>query len=254
MSIPGNRILSGHCVKQRRYQILRARVFQSPLQQLSLSGSALACSMLDPEGSVEHRASSSFSRVFFIPLAMVLAVATLLFLAFAASQQKENDFYTFKMVNIRGKLVSLEKYRGSVSLVVNVASECGFTDSHYKALQQLQRDLGSQHFNVLAFPCNQFGQQEPDSNKEIESFARKTYGATFPMFSKIAVTGAGANAAFKYLIESTGEEPTWNFWKYLVAPNGKVVKAWDSTVTIQEIKPYITELLRKILLKQKDEL
>uniref|UniRef100_A0A452IK26 Glutathione peroxidase n=1 Tax=Gopherus agassizii TaxID=38772 RepID=A0A452IK26_9SAUR len=214
----------------------------------------LACSMLDPEGSVEHRASSSFSRVFFIPLAMVLAVATLLFLAFAASQQKENDFYTFKMVNIRGKLVSLEKYRGSVSLVVNVASECGFTDSHYKALQQLQRDLGSQHFNVLAFPCNQFGQQEPDSNKEIESFARKTYGATFPMFSKIAVTGAGANAAFKYLIESTGEEPTWNFWKYLVAPNGKVVKAWDSTVTIQEIKPYITELLRKILLKQKDEL
>uniref|UniRef100_A0A8C0QI32 Glutathione peroxidase n=1 Tax=Chelonoidis abingdonii TaxID=106734 RepID=A0A8C0QI32_CHEAB len=141
-----------------------------------------------------------------------------------------------------------------VSLVVNVASECGFTDSHYKALQQLQRDLGSQYFNVLAFPCNQFGQQEPDSNKEIESFARKTYGATFPMFSKIAVTGAGANAAFKYLTESTGEEPTWNFWKYLVAPNGKAVKAWDSTVTIQEIKPYITELLRKILLKQKNEL
>nr|XP_005284871.2 glutathione peroxidase 7 [Chrysemys picta bellii] len=213
----------------------------------------LSCSMLDPEGSVEHRASSS-SRVFLILLAMLLAVALLLCLAFAASQQKENDFYTFKVVNIRGKLVSLEKYRGSVSLVVNVASECGFTDSHYKALQQLQRDLGSHHFNVLAFPCNQFGQQEPDSNKEIESFARKTYGASFPMFSKIAVTGAGANAAFKYLIESTGEEPTWNFWKYLVAPNGKVVKAWDSTVTVEEIKPYITELLRKIILNQKDEL
>ncbi|KAM7161818.1 glutathione peroxidase 7 [Macrochelys suwanniensis] len=215
----------------------------------------LSCSMLDPEGSVEHRASSSsFSRVFLVPLAMLLAVAALLFLAFAASQQKENDFYTFKVINIRGKLVSLEKYRGSVSLVVNVASECGFTDSHYKALQKLQRDLGPYHFNVLAFPCNQFGQQEPDSNKEIESFARKTYGASFPMFSKTAVTGAGANAAFKYLVESTGEEPTWNFWKYLVAPNGKVVKAWDSTVTIEEIKPYITELVRKIILKQKDEL
>ncbi|POI21678.1 hypothetical protein CIB84_014574, partial [Bambusicola thoracicus] len=73
-----------------------------------------------------------------------------------------------------------------VSLVVNVASECGFTDSHYKALQQLQKDLGPYHFNVLAFPCNQFGQQEPDTNKEIESFARKTYGASFPMFSKVA--------------------------------------------------------------------
>uniref|UniRef100_A0A9L0IB87 Glutathione peroxidase n=1 Tax=Equus asinus TaxID=9793 RepID=A0A9L0IB87_EQUAS len=86
-----------------------------------------------------------------------------------------------------------------VSLVVNVASECGFTDQHYRALQQLQRDLGPHHFNVLAFPCNQFGQQEPDSNKEIESFARRTYSVSFPMFSKIAVVGTGAHPAFKYL-------------------------------------------------------
>uniref|UniRef100_A0A8C2TLS0 Glutathione peroxidase n=2 Tax=Galliformes TaxID=8976 RepID=A0A8C2TLS0_COTJA len=141
-----------------------------------------------------------------------------------------------------------------VSLVVNVASECGFTDSHYKALQQLQKDLGPYHFNVLAFPCNQFGQQEPDTNKEIESFARKTYGASFPMFSKVAVSGAGAIPAFKYLIDSTGEEPTWNFWKYLVDPNGKVVKAWDSTVSVEEIRPHVTELVRKIILKKKDEL
>uniref|UniRef100_A0A8B9TMH1 Glutathione peroxidase n=1 Tax=Anas platyrhynchos TaxID=8839 RepID=A0A8B9TMH1_ANAPL len=170
-------------------------------------------------------------------------LSALLLLAFSATQQKETDFYTFKVVNIRGKLVSLEKYRGSVSLVVNVASECGFTDSHYKALQQLQKDLGPYHFN-----------QEPDTNKEIESFARKTYGATFPMFSKIAVSGAGAIPAFKYLIDSTGEEPTWNFWKYLVGPNGKVVKAWDSTVSVEEIRPYVTELVRKIILKKKDEL
>ncbi|XP_045655480.1 glutathione peroxidase 7 isoform X3 [Ursus americanus] len=93
-----------------------------------------------------------------------------------------------------------------VSLVVNVASECGFTDQHYRALQQLQRDLGPHHFNVLAFPCNQFGQQEPDTNKEIESFARRTYSVSFPMFSKVAVTGAGAHPAFKYLIPL---EPLW---------------------------------------------
>ncbi|KAJ6662501.1 hypothetical protein lerEdw1_011637 [Lerista edwardsae] len=173
---------------------------------------------------------------------MLLVIGALLLLAFSASEQKEDNFYSFKVVNIRGKLVSLDKYRGSVALVVNVASECGYTDSHYKALQQLQREFGPYHFNVLAFPCNQFGQQEPDSDKEIESFARKTYKVSFPMFSKIAVT------------ESTGEEPTWNFWKYLVDPNGKVVKVWDSTVTIEEIKPYVTELVRNIILKKKDEL
>nr|XP_020643802.1 glutathione peroxidase 7 [Pogona vitticeps] len=210
--------------------------------------------MIDPEGSVEHKADFSLGKVVLILLAMLTLLCAFLFLAFSASEQKEDNFYAFKVVNIRGKLVSLEKYRGSVSLVVNVASECGYTDSHYKALQKLQRELGSHHFNVLAFPCNQFGQQEPNSNKEIESFARKMYGVTFPMFSKIAVKGTGANPAFKYLIESTGEEPTWNFWKYLVDPKGKVVKAWDSNVLIEEIKPYVTELVRNIILKKKDEL
>ncbi|XP_060087810.1 glutathione peroxidase 7 [Heteronotia binoei] len=212
--------------------------------------------MLDPEGSAEreHKVNSSFCKVFLILVTMLIVLVAWLLLAFSATEQKETNFYSFKVVNIRGKLVSLEKYRGSVSLVVNVASECGYTDSHYKALQQLQRELGPYHFNVLAFPCNQFGQQEPDSNKEIESFARKTYGVSFPMFSKIAVKGTGANPAFKYLVESTGDEPTWNFWKYLVDPSGNVVKAWDSTVTIEEIKPYVTELVRNIILKKKDEL
>uniref|UniRef100_A0A8C5WMI5 Glutathione peroxidase n=1 Tax=Leptobrachium leishanense TaxID=445787 RepID=A0A8C5WMI5_9ANUR len=131
---------------------------------------------------------------------MIPAVLLLLLLLLPESLQKDKDFYTFKVVNIRGKLVSLEKYRGSVSLAVNVASQCGYTDGHYKALQQLQRDLGSSHFNVLAFPCNQFGHQEPDGDREIESFIRRNYSVTFPMFSKIAVSGTGANAAFKYLI------------------------------------------------------
>ncbi|XP_055259435.1 glutathione peroxidase 7 isoform X1 [Moschus berezovskii] len=180
--------------------------------------------------------------------------AAWLLLAAAACAPREQDFYDFKAVNIRGKLVSLEKYRGSVSLVVNVASECGFTDQHYRALQQLQRDLGPHHFNVLAFPCNQFGQQEPDSNKEIESFARRTYSVSFPMFSKIAVTGTGAHPAFKYLTETSGKEPTWNFWKYLVAPDGKVVGAWDPTVSVEEIRPQVTALVRKLILKKREDL
>lgn len=87
-----------------------------------------------------------------------------------------------------------------VSLVVNVASECGFTEEHYNQLQQLQRDFGPYHFNVLAFPCNQFGQQEPGSDKEIDSFVRRVYGVSFPLFSKIAVVGTGANNVYKYLL------------------------------------------------------
>ncbi|KAM6173349.1 glutathione peroxidase 7 [Erethizon dorsatum] len=182
-----------------------------------------------------------------------LAAAWLLLWA-AASAQRERDFYDFQAVNIRGKLVSLEKYRGAVSLVVNVASECGFTDQHYRALQQLQKDLGPHHFNVLAFPCNQFGQQEPDSNREIESFARHTYSVSFPMFSKVEVTGTGAHPAFKYLTETSGKEPTWNFWKYLVAPDGKVVGAWDPTVAVEEIRPHIVELVRKLILRKREDL
>ncbi|MEJ1282650.1 glutathione peroxidase 7 [Cricetulus griseus] len=214
--------------------------------------------------------------------AMVATVAAAWLLLWAtACAKSEQDFYDFKAVNIRGKLVSLDKYRGSVSdgplrawlpgagfdgsartrdssggysprvsLVVNVASECGFTDQNYRALQQLQRDLGPYHFNVLAFPCNQFGQQEPDTNREIENFARRTYSVSFPMFSKIAVTGTGAHPAFKYLTQTSGKEPTWNFWKYLVDPDGKVVGAWDPTVPIQEIKPQITELMVALPVKR----
>lgn len=91
-----------------------------------------------------------------------------------------------------------------MSLVVNVASECGFTEEHYKDLQQLQRDFGPYHFNVLAFPCNQFGQQEPGSDKDIDSFVRRVYGVSFPLFSKIAVVGTGANNVYKYLVGKFG--------------------------------------------------
>ncbi|XP_042191864.1 glutathione peroxidase 7 [Callorhinchus milii] len=184
----------------------------------------------------------------------VAMAAVLLLLWVSPAEQKHNDFYSFKVINIRGKLVSLEKYRGSVSLVVNVASECGLTENNYKELQQLQRDLGPNHFNVLGFPCNQFGSQEPGSDQEIESFVRKTYKVSFPMFSKIAVKGIGTNAAFKYLIDAFGKEPDWNFWKYLVDVNGKVVSAWGPTVSIEKIKPHITPLVRQLIISRKDEL
>ncbi|XP_038650171.1 glutathione peroxidase 7 [Scyliorhinus canicula] len=185
---------------------------------------------------------------------MSLTASVLLLFLVLPSEEKTKDFYSFQAVNIRGKLISLEKYRGSVSLVVNVASECGFTESHYKELQQLQRELGPMHFNVLGFPCNQFGNQEPGPDQEIEKFVRRIYGVTFPIFSKINVKGPGANAAFKYLTDSSGKEPTWNFWKYLVDVNGEVVDVWETSLSVAEIKPKIASLVRQLIVKQKDEL
>ncbi|KAI5096228.1 glutathione peroxidase 7 [Silurus meridionalis] len=185
---------------------------------------------------------------------LILLWALVLLLLNHVVEAKQKDFYTFKVVNSRGKLVSLEKYRGSVSLVVNVASECGFTEEHYKDLQQLQRDFGPYHFNVLAFPCNQFGQQEPGSDKEIDSFVRRVYGVSFPLFSKIAVVGIGANNAFKYLAEVTRKEPDWNFWKYLIDVDGQVVGSWSPKVSVKEIRPKITEMVRKLIIKRKEEL
>ncbi|CAL8309449.1 unnamed protein product [Lota lota] len=185
---------------------------------------------------------------------MLLGALGTLIASFLLIEAKEKDFYTFKVVNSRGRLVSLEKYRGSVSLVVNVASDCGFTEEHYRDLQQLQKDYGPYHFNVLAFPCNQFGQQEPGSDKEIDSFVRRVYGVSFPLFSKIAVVGTGANNAYKYLAESSGKEPDWNFWKYLIDVSGKVLEAWGPSVSVKDIKPKVAEMVREIILKKKEEL
>ncbi|XP_041064404.1 glutathione peroxidase 7 [Carcharodon carcharias] len=211
---------------------------------------------------MQESADKQTSRIVTLPklrflllfIAMLLVAIIVLFFLVLPSEEKTKDFYSFKGVNIRGKLISLEKYRGSVSLVVNVASECGFTENHYKDLQQLQRELGPMHFNVLGFPCNQFGNQEPGSDQEIEKFVRRTYGVSFPMFSKINVKGPGTNAAFKYLTDSSGKEPNWNFWKYLVDANGKVVDVWETSVSVAEIKPKIISLVRQLIVKRKDEL
>ncbi|KAL1022738.1 hypothetical protein UPYG_G00031690 [Umbra pygmaea] len=185
---------------------------------------------------------------------MQISVLAFLLLLFSQNDAKQKDFYTFKVVNSRGKLVSLEKYRGSVSLVVNVASDCGFTENHYTELQQLQRDFGPSHFNVLAFPCNQFGQQEPGSDKDIDAFVRRVYGVSFPLFSKIAVVGIGANNVYKYLVEASGKEPDWNFWKYLIDTDGKVVDGWGPRVSVNELRPKVAEMVRDIILKKKEEL
>ncbi|XP_074643191.1 glutathione peroxidase 7-like [Tubulanus polymorphus] len=138
------------------------------------------------------------------------------------------NIYSFEVSDIDGNFISLDRFRGKVLLMVNVASECGFTDGHYKALVDLQRTLGKTgSFSVLGFPCNQFGAQEPGTNEQIKKFAQINYKVNFPMFAKInVVDGITVAPLWKYLAEKSGSAPQWNFWKYLVSSDGEVLQAW----------------------------
>ena len=129
-----------------------------------------------------------------------------------------------------------------ISLVVNVASECGYTDQNYRELVSLQEDYHSSGFNVLAFPCNQFGGQEPAANEEILKFAKDKYDVNFPMFAKVDVKGEEISKVYEHLTKTVLSTPTWNFCKYLVDRNGEVVqffKEKDSFVTIRQSLDYL---------------
>lgn len=146
------------------------------------------------------------------------------------------DFYSFTVNDHLGKEVSLEDYRGKATLVVNVASQCGYTESTYRALKKLHDILSyGNYFSVLAFPCNQFGDQEPLDIPEIIEFVTTEYDVEFPVFNKIPVIGEHADPAFKYLIEESSVVPDWNFYKYLVDHTGHVIKAWATRTSIEEI-------------------
>src|SRR5258706_1739495 len=134
--------------------------------------------------------------------------------------------YDYSAKSLQGDIVPLSNYRGQVLLIVNTASECGFTPQ-YAGLETLEKKFGARGFHVLGFPCNQFGSQEPGEEKEIEKFCSRTYGTTFPMFAKIDVNGERAHPLFKYLKESKGglltEAIKWNFTKFLIDREGQVI-------------------------------
>ena len=114
-------------------------------------------------------------------------------------------------------------------MVVNTASYCGFTPQ-YEALESISSKYNAKGFVVLGFPSNDFGQQEPGTNKEIADFCKNTYDVKFPMFAKTVVSGSNPNPMFKLLIDKTGTSPKWNFYKYLIDRNGNVVEAYGSLV------------------------
>jgi glutathione peroxidase len=134
-----------------------------------------------------------------------------------------------KFANLMDEPVSLCQFRGKVLLIVNTASECGYTPQ-YEGLEKLYRRYRDKGFAVLGFPANDFGGQEPGSNKEIAQFCRLNYGVTFPMFTKTSVVGANANALFQELAAKTGKPPRWNFHKYLLDRTGQPIAVFESAV------------------------
>ncbi|MFM7600872.1 MAG: glutathione peroxidase [Pseudanabaena sp.] len=144
-----------------------------------------------------------------------------------------STLYDFQITNIDGQPVDLSQYKGKVALVVNVASKCGYT-KQYKGLESLYREYKDKGFEILGFPSNDFGAQEPGTEAEIKSFCSLTYDVTFAMFSKVKVSGSGMTDAYKYLTETTGSQVNWNFNKFLVNKEGQVVKYYPSSVAPED--------------------
>ena len=175
-------------------------------------------------------------------------IMTMLFSLFAlpASGQNESEFYKLSAANQNGELISMSDYEGKVVLIVNTASECGYTPQ-YDGLQKLYENYKDDGLVILGFPCNQFGKQEPGTDAEIASFCKVNYGVTFPLFSKIDVNGKNTHPIFKFLKSEKGgmlgKRINWNFTKFLVDRNGNVIDRFGTTTKPAEIEDDIKKLL-----------
>ncbi|PAU95365.1 glutathione peroxidase [Aliifodinibius salipaludis] len=155
-----------------------------------------------------------------------------------------DSVHEFKTTNIDGEVTSLNKYEGKVLLIVNTASECGYTPQ-YEGLQALYEKYSNEELVVLGFPANNFGGQEPGTDKEIKQFCKVNYDVSFPMFSKVSVKGDDQHPLFSYLTTADNPDFTgeikWNFEKFLIDTNGKLIHRYRS-----DVKPQSDEILRAI--------
>ena len=173
------------------------------------------------------RQSTKFARLLnYLPFGVLLIMATSLFAA--------GGLYSFTLNSIDGQPAPLADYKGKVVLIVNVASQCGYTPQ-YSALESIYEKYKDQGFVILGFPANNFGAQEPGTNEEIKTFCTRKYSVKFPMYSKISVKGADQAPLYTYLTKETGPGITgdikWNFTKFLVDRNGKVIQRFEPGVT-----------------------
>lgn len=159
--------------------------------------------------------------------------------------------YDFSARSIEGSEISLSRFRGNVLLIVNTASQCGFTPQ-YSGLQQLHEDLAESGFAVLAFPCNQFGRQEPGTDQNVQEFCARTYSVTFPVFSKIDVNGNNAHPLFQFLTTAKRgilgtQSIKWNFTKFLIDGHGAPVRRYSPITPPGSVRPDIERLLQERL-------
>src|SRR3954466_4592637 len=165
---------------------------------------------------------------------LLALVSSMFALGAAAGAAGPASFYDLKTQTLLGKPADLGDYRGRVTLVVNVASYCGYTPQ-YKGLEALHRELKDKGFAVLGFPSNDFGEQEPGTAEEIATFCKRTYDVSFPMFEKVVTRGAGQSPVYQFLGQS-GHLPAWNFSKYVIDKQGHIVAFFPSEVTPEDPK------------------
>ena len=163
------------------------------------------------------------------------------------ARMSDSTLFNFSATSIRGDKADFAAQRGKVFLVVNTASECGFTPQ-FAGLEQLWKDYQARGLVVVGFPCNQFGRQDPGDNTQIENFCQANYGVSFPMMAKIDVNGSGADPLWKWLkSEAPGvlgtEAIKWNFTKFLVGKNGKVIKRYAPNDDPANLRPDIEAAL-----------
>ena len=156
------------------------------------------------------------------------------------------NIYQFEAELLDGKNKSFADYQGKVLLIVNTASKCGFTPQ-FAGLEKLYEKYKDQGFEVLGFPCNQFGGQDPGSNEQIGAFCQKNYGVSFPMFAKVDVKGPEAHILFRYLTNNSkgilGNGIKWNFTKFLICKDGKVLNRFAPTTKPEELESEIEAAL-----------
>jgi glutathione peroxidase len=140
-----------------------------------------------------------------------------------------DSLYALKTTTLDGRPAELGSFAGKVTLVVNVASQCGYTPQ-YKGLESLHKEYAARGFSVLGFPSNDFGGQEPGTADEIQTFCQKNYGVTFPMFGKLVTKAGPEQSAVYHLLGASGNLPNWNFCKYLVGKDGRVIAFFPSKV------------------------
>src|ERR1700674_896480 len=175
-----------------------------------------------------------------VALAAVVSLATVPASSATGSGAPVSSFYDLKTSYLDGKPADLGVFRGKVTLAVNVASKCGFTPQ-YEGLEKLNRELAGKGFAVLGFPSNDFGGQEPGAAQEIAEFCRLTYDVTFPMFSKLVTKPGSEQSPIYRFLGTSGHLPAWNFSKYVIGKDGRIVAFFPSEVT-----PEAPELRRAI--------